>query len=166
MTAIRYVSRTGLGLVLMASMFAVPMMAARAGGSYTMTVDHQAPDGPDPVTVNFDASFNVKVTNNTGSPQVIEIAPNTVGVNVLLLNTKSSPVDDHVDVVDKTGDDASGFLPADGGKLKTDGKPNADDNTNSVIRTFNGSGPGGVFDLHDLQPGDPDFEEICGSHDC
>jgi hypothetical protein len=236
MTALRNGLRAGLGLLLMASMFAVPMLTARAGGSYSMTVDHDAPDGPDPVTVNFDASFDVKVTNNSGSPQTIEIdattdgpgfitwykqdkwncepvieggplrttivhasdlgkagqvdcttvsdvansdsihlhlvarapsgAPNTLGVSVLLLNTKSSPVTDQVDVVAQTGDDASGFIPADGGKIKTDGKPTPDDDTNSVIRTLNGSGPGGVFDLHDLQPGDPDFEEICGNHDC
>jgi hypothetical protein len=38
MTAIRYVPRTGLGLVLLVSMSAVPMLTARAGGSYSMTV--------------------------------------------------------------------------------------------------------------------------------
>ena len=236
MTAIRNAARACLGVAIVASMFAVPMMTASAGGSYSMTVDHASPDGPDPVTVNFDASFDVKVTNNTGSPQTIEIdattdgpgfvtwykqdkwdcqpvggggplrttivhpsdlgqagevdcttlsdvansdsihlhlvakapstAPNTLGVSVLLLNTKSSPVDDHVDVVDQTGDDAQGFIPADGGKIKTDAKPTPDDPTNSVIKTLNGAGPGGVFDLHDLQAGDPGFQEICGTHDC
>src|SRR6478672_9165418 len=79
MTAIRYGLRAGLGLLLLTSMFAVPMLAARAGGSYNMTVDHAAPDGPDPVTVNFDASFDVRVTNNTGSPQTIEIDATTDG---------------------------------------------------------------------------------------
>src|SRR5437868_883146 len=125
MTAIRYGLRVGLGTLLLASMFAVPMMTARAGGSgpYTMTVDHAPPDGPDPVP-------------------------------------------DHVDVVDKTGDDAQGFIPAEGGKIKTDGQPDEQDNTNSVIRTFNGSGPGGVFELHDLAPGDPGYEDICGNGNC
>jgi hypothetical protein len=201
-----------------------------------MTVDHDPPDGPDPVTVSFDASFDVRVTNNSGSPQTIDIdattdgpgfitwykqdkwdcspsggggplrgaivhapdlgkagevdcstvsqvangdsihlhlvakapssAPNTLGVSVLLLNTKSSPLDDQVDVVDQTGDDASGFLPADGGKLKTDAKPTPDDDTNSVIKTLNGAGPGGVFDLHDLSPGDSDYLDICGNGTC
>ena len=239
MTAIRYGLRAGLGALLLASMFAVPVMTARAGGSgsYTMTVDHAPPDGPDPVTVNFDASFDVMVTNNSGSAQTIDIdattdgpgfitwykqskwdcqpsgggggplrgtivhpsdlgqagevdcstfsqvangdsihlhlvakapstAPNTLGVNVVLLNTKSEPVPDHVDVVDKTGDDAQGFIPAEGGKIKTDGQPDEQDNTNSVIRTFNGSGPGGVFELHDLAPGDPGYEDICGNGNC
>src|SRR4051812_1248427 len=79
MTALRNGLRAGLGLALLASMFAVPMSAARAGGSYNMTVDHLPPDGPDPVTVNFDASFDVTVTNNSGSPQTIEIDATTDG---------------------------------------------------------------------------------------
>jgi hypothetical protein len=64
---------------------------------------------------------------------------------------------------ERTGDDVTGFIPEDGGRLKTDRRPDEIDNTNSVIRTRNNSGPGGVFDLHDTEEGPNDF---CGGQDC
>jgi hypothetical protein len=81
-------------------------------------------------------------------------------------DSSNNTATEETEVVPKTGDDASGFLPPDGGKLKTDGQPDANDDTNSAIRTFAGSGPGGVFELHDLSPNDPDYQDICGNGGC
>jgi hypothetical protein len=64
--------------------------------------------------------------------------------------------------VEPDGDSVTGFIPADGGKLKTDGKPNENDDTNSAIRTLPGAGPGGVFTLMDEDAPN----NFCGGADC
>jgi hypothetical protein len=228
--ALRYASRAVLGFLLLTSMFVVPMLVARGGSGLAVTIDHDPPDGPDPVTVGFDASFDITVTNTTGSPQSAQVFATTDGQkfvtwypqdkwdcfppkstdfgaasivhpsdlsgdtvecdrtsqiqafghshlhlvvkaqpnpgNLELDVTSPDPASDTIQVVDKTGEDAAGFIPADGGKIKTDGKPDEIDDTNSVIKTQDGSGPGGVFELHDLSPGDPDYQDICGNGTC
>ncbi len=243
MQKLRYLLRAGLGLVVLAGMFLVPIIArAEVSSNLTLTINDDAPDGPDPVTTGLDVSFDVRVHNSGGAagtpevtahtegnhfitwysndswdcnptggpsiaPKAVVQAPNlgndiacdgpTMGPNAtshlhLVVKAPFDAGDFRTDVSvtdiggfavihgvnttsdfedttaeDPTGDNATGFIPPEGGKIKTDGKPDSEDNTNSAIRTLNGSGPGGVFSLDDLQPGDPDFDpNLCGGDNC
>jgi len=229
---LRYGFRAGVGLLVMTSMFAVPTVASHAGESpdFNVGVNDASPDGPDPVTVDFDVSYDVRVKNNSGTAETPQIhaftdgqrfvsyyskdawncfdnsstgpilrtpLPNTsdvlcdgpvmpagdvshlhlvvkapsetgefLGVDATETSTDSEDQELTTAQNDQNGDDATGFLPPDGGKISTDGKPTPEDPTNSSIKTFFGSGPGGVFDLHDLAPGDPGYEDICGNGNC
>src|SRR5207253_1591383 len=89
-------------------------------------------------------------------------APGTFDLGVTELNTDANASEQTTAQDNQSGDDATGFLPPDGGKIRTDGQPTPGDDTNSSIRTFLGSGPGGVFKLHDgASP-----QDICGGQPC
>ena len=89
MTAIRNAARACLGVAIVASMFAVPMMTASAGGSYSMTVDHASPDGPDPVTVNM-PELAVALPVTTGLPMSRAVhGGGTAGVGVASTEQRS-----------------------------------------------------------------------------
>lgn len=116
-------------------------------------------DGPS-IAANGSSTFNLVVKAPSPGSFTTDVHVFSSGDNEA--NPNDNDATEQTTSQAKDGDNATGFLPPDGGKLKTDGQPDETDDTNSSIKTIRGSGPGGVFELHDQNAPN----NFCGGNDC